>query len=196
MQPFMFEDQTGDVDNTEYADLWDRMTLGVSSFPGPSTPQAPPGSKTLRILELSGRSMRHGFSTAYPNSEAAAVLEFGAGGALGAVRFAWEGAKQPMSQWLHKTRVSKFGKSPICRRFKCSDGQMYTWTFVGKIDCEWHCTTENDYNVARYTLKVPHEPAYRSSGRVLTIEEAYAPFAVELLAALTIMRHLQRQQHL
>ena len=60
------------------------------------------------------------------------------------------------------------------------------------LSLNFKCTNSSGYVVATYNLKPPGEPAYRSSGNALTVYEAYSHLAIELLASLTIMRHVRQ----
>ncbi|TDL18406.1 hypothetical protein BD410DRAFT_793312 [Rickenella mellea] len=181
--PLYLEDRTGLNNNTDYDEIYDRMFLRTSS-----TPPRPGGGMTTTIYELGRRSSRR--STAY--GDPLVVLDFGPNGSLGTILFVQLSMSMPMGHWLRKTAM--FSRS-LSRKFRASDSQEYRWEFSASPDeeiPEWSCTNASGYRVAQYNLKPPGQPAYRTSGNTLTISEAFSDLAVELLASLTIMRHIHQ----
>ncbi|KAI0332283.1 hypothetical protein GY45DRAFT_1274109 [Cubamyces sp. BRFM 1775] len=168
--PFFLEDTTGRITGSEFVDLHNRMHLCLR--------------QTLRdahrvayvIYDLSSRQ----------SSRALATLDFGANNALGTIKIG-DAEHIQMGQYLAKSGryVSK------SRKFRASDGQDYRWTL--QSNGEWQCTNaRSGYHIATYSMKPAGEPHYSgSSGCMLTVEEAYPHLVGELLASLTIMRHIE-----
>ncbi|ETW84873.1 hypothetical protein HETIRDRAFT_473579 [Heterobasidion irregulare TC 32-1] len=177
---YYFEDRTGLVASSDFDEVYDRKFLRVSS-----TPQRTQNAGIM-IYDMGRRSTsyadRHHFYR-----EPAIVLDFGPNGALGTILFTQTAASVPMTQYLRK--VSFFGGT-LFRKFKASDGKEYRWGHRMVADHEWTCLSSEDYIVAHYNLKPPDRPAYGTSGNILTVYETFAPLSTELLASLTIMRHI------
>ncbi|CDO69462.1 hypothetical protein BN946_scf184817.g22 [Trametes cinnabarina] len=114
-------------------------------------------------------------------------MEFNPNGALGTISFPSLATSMPMNQYLRKT--SMFA-GPLSRKFTASNGEDYRWLHRGVKEHEWTCVDSRDYVVAHYTLKPPDQPSYNTSGNILTIYEPWVHIATEILASLTIMRHL------
>ena len=210
--PFILEDRTGDITNTEFDDLYDRMFFGISS-PAPSSTSA---GATIRIFELGARSSPRALAGSHFGRDPAVVLDFGGHGAAsadaGTGLFVRQGVSMPIAAWLRGSKSSN--KSPA-RVFRCSDDEDYTWSVTKAPEgLEWSCTTSRGYVAAQYSPRAPGEPAYASSsGSVLTIYEAYGhiatgecsflmtdyarslltyTFHLELLSALTVVRYIHR----
>ncbi|KAI0686151.1 hypothetical protein C8Q76DRAFT_636411 [Earliella scabrosa] len=182
--PFYLEDRTGQYTGSDFDEIYDRLFLRVAR-PPPS--QAAHFAETTLMVYNTGRrssSQRH---SRPPQRDPAVVLEFGPNGALGTVSFVDSGASMPMAQYLRKT--SMFAGS-LSRKFVAANGEEYRWIHRGVKDHEWSCVDSRDYVVAHYNLKPPEKPAYTTSGNILTIYEPFTHLAVEILATLTIMRHL------
>ncbi|EJD00716.1 uncharacterized protein FOMMEDRAFT_110000 [Fomitiporia mediterranea MF3/22] len=198
--PFLLEDRTGDVLNTEYDELYDRMFFGVTSAPSPSaivSPTSPsrPSSRsvTIKIFELGSRtsSARGGLNF---GRDPVVILDFatapssaahGGFDVLGTILFVRQSVSMPMEKWIRKKGAG------TC--FACSDGETYIWTYRANNETEWTCTTSTGYVVAEYNLRTPYEPKYASSsGNVFSVYESYGHIATELLASLTIVRYMQR----
>ncbi|KAH7888917.1 hypothetical protein F5I97DRAFT_766172 [Phlebopus sp. FC_14] len=170
--PFLLEDKTGRLTGTDFVDINDRLHLRLRCTAQASTHTA------YMILKVT-----HGSASSNP----LVALTFGADNSLGTITFA-SGVSMSMKQYL--TKVSSFG-STRTRKFIGSDGQEYRWSWRSTKDDEWTCTNANQYLVASYSLKVSGEPDYcGSSGCMFTIDEAYPHLAAEMLASLTIMRHI------
>ncbi|KAI8992917.1 hypothetical protein BD414DRAFT_482716 [Trametes punicea] len=165
--PYFLEDRTGRITGSEFVDLHNRMHLTLR--------------QTLRdahrvayvIYDLSSRVPL-------------ATLDFGANNALGTIKIGDSDHIQ-MNQYLTRS-----GSSSKSRKFRASDGQDYRWTL--QSDGEWQCTNaRSGYHIATYSMKPAGEPQYSgSSGCMLTVEEAYPHLVGELLASLTIMRHIEQ----
>lgn len=120
-------------------------------------------------------------------SRALVALAFGPDDSLGTIVFE---SRSPMAMSEYLRRVSLLSSSKS-RKFLASDGEEYQWSWRSTKGHEWTCTGQGQQLIATYTLKVVGEPDYiSSSGCVLTIDEAYPHLAVEILATLTIMRHI------
>ncbi|KAI0765561.1 hypothetical protein BC629DRAFT_1293484 [Irpex lacteus] len=193
--PYFLEDRTGQLSDTEYDDIYDRLFLHVSSS-SPSSPSSPsPQPLTITISSTPRRSSPHSHSHP-PNtrrlstSEPSVTLEFGGSrGALslGSVTFSMKGRKESlgMGTWLRRT--SLFSGS-LSRKFRASDGEEYRWVYRGVEGHEWTLLTAQSTPIAHYTLKHPSKPAYGTSGNVLVVCEAYGNIAIEVLASLIVMR--------
>ncbi|TFY66458.1 hypothetical protein EVG20_g4623 [Dentipellis fragilis] len=208
---YFFEDRTGLVADSDYDDVYDRAFLRVSSAPQRTQ------NAGLSIYDMGQRSTSHGDRRHFYR-DPAVVLDFGPNGALGTIWFPRTGVSVPMPQYLRKVSmfggyVSLIAYSLVChpggermwdtrvdpcfvlrrslfRKFKASDGKEYKWSHRIVADQEWTCLNAENYIVAQYNLKAPDRPAFGTSGNVLTVYEAYAHLSVELLATLTIMRHI------
>ncbi|KAI0769422.1 hypothetical protein BD413DRAFT_477951 [Trametes elegans] len=173
--PFFLEDTTGRLSGSEFVDLHNRMHLSLK--------------QTLRdahhaayvIYDLSSRASRGGLLVPL------ATLDFGSNNALGTVKIG-DGDHVSMNQYL----VKSGGYVSKSRKFRASDGQDYRWTL--QADGDWQCTNaKNGYHIATYSMKPAGEPQYASSsGCMLTVEEAYPHLVGELLASLTIVRHIEQ----
>ncbi|KAH9949144.1 hypothetical protein B0H21DRAFT_820334 [Amylocystis lapponica] len=178
--PFFLEDRTGLFTGSDFDDVYDRLFLRVAPAP------APAADSTLMIYNAGRRSSsQRDYRPA--RRDPSVVLEFGPHGALGKISFVGSSIALPMAQYLRKT--SLFGGS-LSRKFRASDGEEYRWTYKSVDEQEWSCVDAREYPVAHYNLKPSHKPAYSTSGNILTIYEAYASLSVEILASLTIMRHI------
>ncbi|KAH8115628.1 hypothetical protein DFH11DRAFT_1543106 [Phellopilus nigrolimitatus] len=186
--PYILEDRTGDLGNTEFDELYDRMFFGVSCTL--DTPGRTRGAATLKIYELGSRSSTRGFSTAHFGRDPAVIIDFGPGAALGTILFVEQSMSMPMGHWIRKAGPNT---KSVERKFKCSDDQEYRWTHAANAEAEWVCTTSSGYLAAQYKLRAPEEPKYpSSSGNMFTVYESYGHIATELLASLTIVRHIHR----
>jgi len=176
--PIFLEDKTGDITGSEFTDIYNRARLVLRC--------------TLRTAERSAYmvydlSERVESRTGLPAP--AACLDFRPPNALGSVKIR-DGEYVPMGQYLSK--LSPLGTSKA-RKFVASDGQEYRWTWQAGQEDEWVCKNASNYHVASYVLKPAGEPKYNgSSGCTLTIEENFAHLSAELLASLTIMRHIAK----
>ncbi|KAI6002842.1 hypothetical protein EDD15DRAFT_2385443 [Pisolithus albus] len=163
--PYILEDKTGELTGSDFIDINDRLRLRLRC-----TAQAP----------------THGvYDTQL--SRALVALAFGPDDSLGTIVFE---SRSPMAMSEYLRRVSLLSSSKS-RKFLASDGEEYQWSWRSTKGHEWTCTGQGQQLIATYTLKVVGEPDYiSSSGCVLTIDEAYPHLAVEILATLTIMRHI------
>lgn len=185
--PFLFEDRTGNIINTEFDDLYDRMFLGVSNSTDAGARSR--GAATVKIFELGSKSSPR--ATFSPNfgRDPTIVLDFGPGGTPGSILFARQSVSMPMGSWIRKTDAVKIFE----RKFCCSDGEEYKWSHQANVEAEWICTTKSGYTVAQYSFCPPDEEKYTSSsGNVFTVYETHGHIAVELLASLTVVRFMQR----
>ncbi|OCH93236.1 hypothetical protein OBBRIDRAFT_790406 [Obba rivulosa] len=181
--PFFLEDRTGHNASSEFDDVYDRLFLRVATSPERA---GMPGTSTVTIYNADRRSSRQ--RDQRPQGKASVVLEFGHNGGLGRISFVGSSVSMPMNHYLKKTAM--FGTS-LSRKFRASDGEEYKWTHRSLHNQEWTCMDSKGYIVAHYNLKSPEKPAFNTSGNVLTIYEPYAHLAIEILASLTIMRHIE-----
>ncbi|KAI0056655.1 hypothetical protein BV25DRAFT_1549199 [Artomyces pyxidatus] len=179
---YFFEDRTGLVTGSDFDEVYDRMFLRVSA-----TPQRTQNAG-LMVYDMGQRSTSQGDrDRRHFYREPAIVLDFGPRGALGTVHFTKGAVSVPMQQYLRK--ASLFGGS-LFRKFKATDGKEYQWSHRIVAGYEWSCLNSENYVIAQYNLKSPDRPAYGTSGNVLTVYEGYVHLSVEILASLTIMRHI------
>jgi len=180
--PYILEDRSGIYNDSDFDDIYDRLFLRIAE----SSHDAE--TSVLMIYDMGRRSSRRRDSRHF-DRHPAVVLEFGTNGTPGNIHFMEPPAAFtiPMYQYLRKTTI--FGSS-LFRRFKGSDGREYRWNYRSTEGQEWSCVTGANNLVAHYNLKRPDVPAFYVSGNVLTIHESYSHLAMELLASLTIMRHI------
>ncbi|KZT63793.1 hypothetical protein DAEQUDRAFT_699678 [Daedalea quercina L-15889] len=181
--PYYLEDRSGLYTGSDFDDIYDRLFLRVARPPG-SPADGPPAA--LMIYNVGRRSSNQRDYRPIQR-EPAVVLEFGSNATLGRISFMGSSVSIPMNQYLKK--ITLFGGS-LVRKFQASNGEEYKWTYKSNLDHEWSCTDSRNYMVAHYSLKPPNKPAFRTSGNTLTINEAHASVAIEILASLTIMRHI------
>lgn len=166
--PYLLEDKTGKLTGSHFVDINDRLRL------------------TLRCTTREATHTTYIIYTTTAGTDPVVTLSFGSNNSLGTITFG-SGPQVPMNSFLEPS-PNENAKS---RKFIGSDGQQYRWSWRTTQSEEWTCTNTGNQQVASYSLKVPGEPEYdHSSGCVLTIEEAYPHLAVEMLASLTIMRHI------
>jgi len=179
--PYTLEDRTG-LQNTDFDEIYDRIFLRVARLPQQSN------SLVTMIYNTGQRSSRHRDSLPFRHSPSV-TLDFGLDESLGNISFQHLNPRPtiPMSRYLRKT--SLFGGS-LSRKFMGSDGREYRWSHRSVPEQEWSCATAENYLVAHYDLKPPDVRAYGTSGNTLTIYEAFSHLTIELLASLTIMRHI------
>ncbi|THH02232.1 hypothetical protein EW026_g632 [Hermanssonia centrifuga] len=211
--PYYLEDRTGVFTGSDFDDMYDRMFLRVSPPPShlshaPSSPASPSPFSLMIYASTRRSSTQKEYAYAYRErnpsmrqGEPAIVLEFGPRGALGNATFIGpsvgkDGKEKStgvttetifMGHWLKKTGM--FSGS-LSRKFRASDGEEYRWMHQGAEGQEWTLVDSRDYLIAHYNLKPQSKPAYTTSGNVLTIHEAFGHLSVEILASLTIMRHI------
>ncbi|GBE80294.1 hypothetical protein SCP_0300090 [Sparassis crispa] len=176
--PYFLEDQSGDLAGSEFVDLYKRISLTVRCTLRSDTHTA------YMVYDMTSRGVNRG-GLLVP----LACLDFGAGHALGTIKV---GEKEAVNMSDYLTKLSPLGSSKQ-RKFVASDGQEYRWKWRSDADDEWTCVNSSGYHVASYSLKPAGEPQYQSSsGCVLTVEESYPHLIGELLASLTIMRHIAK----
>ncbi|EMD31822.1 hypothetical protein CERSUDRAFT_88691 [Gelatoporia subvermispora B] len=181
--PYFLEDRSGQLASTELDDIYDRLFLRIATAPAHT---GLPGTSTVTIYTADRRSSRQ--RDHRPQGKPTVVLDFGHNGGLGKISFVGSSVSMPMSHYLKKTAM--FGTS-LSRKFRASDGEEYKWTYRTLHNQEWTCMDSKGYIVAHYNLKSPEKPAFNTSGNVLTIYDPYAHLVIEILASLTIMRHIE-----
>ncbi|KAG2154353.1 uncharacterized protein EDB93DRAFT_154911 [Suillus bovinus] len=166
--PYLLEDKTGRLTGSHFVDINDRLRL------------------TLRCTARESTHTTYKIYNAATGTDPVVILNFGSNNSLGTITFG-SGPQVSMNSFLEHSA----NESARSRKFIGSDGQQYRWGWRTTQSEEWTCTNTSNQQVASYSLKVPGEPEYdHSSGCVLTIEEAYPHLAAEMLASLTIMRHI------
>ncbi|KIM53848.1 hypothetical protein SCLCIDRAFT_138116 [Scleroderma citrinum Foug A] len=186
--PYTFEDRTGDIKDSDFDDIYDRMFLRVASYP-----HASPGrATTLALYVMARRSTRHR-DVRHLERQPSVILEFGeAHLGLGTIHFTQSPSSTvsiPMNNYLKKTTL--FGGS-LSRKFRASDGREYRWQYQSVDGHEWTCLSEEGYIVAHYDLRPPNIAVYGVSGNTFTVHDAYSSLCVDILASLTIMRYIAK----
>jgi len=165
--PYIFEDKAGDFRGPEFHELHERMRLCIR-------PVRSGDAQAAYVLSSTRQGTDH------------ICLAFGPNNALGTICIGQNGVHVQMDKYLSKPSTSS-----TARQFRACDGQVYTWSCKSVTGNEWTCLNANNYIVSSYSLKPPKEPPYHSSsGALFAIDENYPHIAVELLATLTIMRHI------
>ncbi|GLB33142.1 hypothetical protein LshimejAT787_0100270 [Lyophyllum shimeji] len=179
--PYILEDRTGSLTATDFDDLYDRIFFHIARVP-----ERP----TTMIYSMNIRGSRHRDSLPF-NQQPIVVLDFSPDEKLGTISYMQKpyNISLPMHRYLRKTTL--FGSS-LFRKFVASDGREYKWghrIFEGQ---EWSCTTMDNHLVAHFDLNPPNVRPYdpNVSGHYLTVYEHFFPLTLELLASLTIMRHI------
>ncbi|THU90300.1 hypothetical protein K435DRAFT_760451 [Dendrothele bispora CBS 962.96] len=180
--PYVFEDRTGQLLGSDFDDMYDRLFFRVSR-PVPNKP-------VTMIYDMGRRATRHRDSLPFKR-DPIAILEFGQGESLGNITYCTQKGSTnvsiPMNRYLRKT--SLFGGS-LSRKFTGSDGREYRWSYRTTPGQEWTLTTGDNYLVAHFDLKPPDVWVMDVSGNTLTVYETFIHLSVEILATLTIMRHI------
>ncbi|KAI1790631.1 hypothetical protein LXA43DRAFT_476333 [Ganoderma leucocontextum] len=187
--PYYLEDRTGHYTGTDFDEIYDRLFLRIAR---PSPAQSAHYSETTLMIYDTGRRSASPRLSRPPPREPSIILEFAANGALGTIEFVESRMSMPMGQYLRKT--SMFAGS-LSRKFTAANGEEYRWIYHAVKDHEWSCVDSRDYVVAHYNLKPSEKQAYNTSGNVLTIYEPFTHLSIEILATLTIMRHLAAEKY-
>ncbi|KAK1233214.1 hypothetical protein PQX77_003638 [Marasmius sp. AFHP31] len=180
--PYIFEDRTGAINTSDFDDMYDRQFYTVAR----TVPHVP----ITKIYKMERRSSRHrNRMSGYHNPLIA--LEFQPDEALGKITFNMPDGRTftlPMGSYLRK--ISIWGGSRS-RKFVACDGVEYRWNYRAVPGHEWTCTTAAENTlVAHFNLKPPQDRVYDVSGNTLTIYEQFIHLAPEIIATLTIMRHI------
>ncbi|KAJ8518513.1 hypothetical protein ONZ45_g4438 [Pleurotus djamor] len=173
---YTLEDRTALISSSDFDDIYDRLFLRVARNPR---------STSTRIYKMKHRSSRHRDSQPFTN-EPVVILDFASDESLGNITFTQAKFTVPMSRYLRKT--SLFGGS-LSRKFTGSDGREYTWNRSCVQGQEWTCTTDNMI-VGHYDLKPVQQRVYGTSGNTLKVYQPFFHMAIEIVASLTIMRHI------
>ncbi|KDQ52036.1 hypothetical protein JAAARDRAFT_40639 [Jaapia argillacea MUCL 33604] len=182
---YMLEDRTGLLTRTDFDDIYERLFLRIAQ-----SPQQSADASFSMIYDMGRRSSASGSDERrHYHYQPSVVLQFGHDASLGTIHFAHASGSLsiPMSRYLRKS--SFLGRS-LSRKFKASDGQDYKWDYRVVQSQEWTCLSPDNHIIAHYDLKPADKLAYGSSGNLLTIREEFAHLAIEILASLTIMRHI------
>ncbi|KAK7444004.1 hypothetical protein VKT23_015401 [Stygiomarasmius scandens] len=179
--PYVFEDRTGQLNGSDFDDMYDRLFFRVSR-PVPSKP-------VTMIYDMGRRATRHRDSLPFQR-DPIAILEFGPAESLGNITYCTPKSTNvpiPMNRYLRRT--SLFGRS-LSRKFTGSDGREYRWSHRTTPGQEWTLTTGTEnYLVAHFDLKPPDVWVMDVSGNTLTVYEAFVHLSV---ATLTVMRHIEQ----
>ncbi|KAJ7618587.1 hypothetical protein FB45DRAFT_1033788 [Roridomyces roridus] len=182
--PYVLEDRTGAHTTSDFDDIYDRLFFHVATAPQRS------GSSATMIYTMPRRASRHRDSQPIHHTPAA-VCEFLPDGSLGTVSFTQPAGTLTIPMGSYLRRTSLFGRS-LSRKFICSDGREYKWSYRSVEGQEWTCTNSENYLVAHYDLKPADVRAFGVSGNSLTIYEAFGHLSLELVASLTILRHMKQ----
>ncbi|KII89241.1 hypothetical protein PLICRDRAFT_175456 [Plicaturopsis crispa FD-325 SS-3] len=182
--PYVLEDKTGSFANSDWDEIYDRIFLRVSR--SPQVTDRP----LYMIHDMGRRSSRVGDARHLTRSPSV-IMDFTPNETIGIVHFIQQSrtVSLPIHRYLRKT--SMFGSS-LSRKFQASDGREYRWCRKITEGQEWSCISADNHNIAHYDFKPPHVPAFGSSGNMLTIQEPFKYLTVELLASLTMMRHIEQ----
>ncbi|KAF9059770.1 hypothetical protein BDP27DRAFT_1385689 [Rhodocollybia butyracea] len=177
--PYIFEDRTGQLYGSDFDDMYDRLFYRVARDPHQTS---------TMIYDMGRRASRHRDSLPFQRSPIV-ILDFENDYSLGKICYARNNdASIPMNRYLKKTSI--FGGS-LSRKFTGSDGREYRWSYRSMRGQEWTCMTgPENFIVAHFDLKPADVQVYDVSGNTLTIFEQFIPLSVEILASLTIMRHI------
>ncbi|KJA23392.1 hypothetical protein HYPSUDRAFT_201414 [Hypholoma sublateritium FD-334 SS-4] len=174
--PLFLEDKSGRLSGAEYVDMYGRMRLLLT-----------------RSVHDEDETVYHIYDqtedSAHRNTPAI-TLKFGSRHALGTITFRGYPPKD-MAQYI--SQVNDVA-GPTLRRFFASDGREYRWGWRKVEGEEWTCTNSDAEVVADYSLKHPggyHDPP-SSGGAMLTVTEEFSYLATEMLASVSIMRHILR----
>ncbi|RDB20264.1 hypothetical protein Hypma_012682 [Hypsizygus marmoreus] len=194
--PYILEDRTGSNTATDFDDLYDRIFFRIARVPDRTT---------TMIYSMNIRGSRHRDSLPF-NQQPIAILDFAQDERLGNISYVQHphNLTMPMHRYLRKT--SLFGAS-LLRKFTASDGLEYKWGHRVIEGQEWslhtllsltqavsrpECTTMDNYLIAHFDLNPPNVRSYDPSvsGNYLTIYQHSFHLTLELVASLTIMRHI------
>ncbi|KAJ7580255.1 hypothetical protein C8J56DRAFT_278571 [Mycena floridula] len=178
--PYVFEDRTGSTTLSDFDDIYDRLFFRIARVERTTS--------TL-IYDMPRRASRHRDSQVFQRPPLIS-LDFMPDESLGTITlFHLNPLPIPMGRYLRKSSFM-FGGS-LSRKFLGSDGREYKWNHRVVAGQEWTCTTvAENYAVAHFDLKPPDVHVYKVSGNNFTISESFIHLAPELLATLTIMRHI------
>ncbi|KAG8713108.1 hypothetical protein FRC08_013685 [Ceratobasidium sp. 394] len=177
---FYLIDETGSLTTTQFRDVEDRLTVRLDC-----TMNRP--ERAVVMLTVSGGTESHlvsapGRPDFHGTISPDAVLDYGAKGiALGSVQFGRN--CMLMDKYLRRSGSS----SSHCRKFIGSDGMEYKWQ-AGTDGHEWSLTNAAGYHVADYSRSDVLIPGRRTS--CLSICGTWIHLSVEIIASLTIMRHI------
>ncbi|KAF8890436.1 hypothetical protein BD779DRAFT_1610850 [Infundibulicybe gibba] len=185
--PFVFEDRTGSNTSSDFDDIYDRLFFRVARAQSRTT---------TMIYDMDRRASRHRDTLPFTRGPSV-VLEFMPDESLGTVSFVHQAQLSAQCPGTCGRRPSLAGAVPVAsnaslsRKFHGSDGREYKWDHHSVQGQEWTCTSGADNQlVAHYNLKPPGVRAYDVSGHTLTVYEDFSYLALEILASLTIMRHI------
>ncbi|KAH7333574.1 hypothetical protein B0J17DRAFT_675898 [Rhizoctonia solani] len=180
---FYLIDETGSLTNTQFRDVEDRLTVRLDC-----TMHRP--ERAVVMLTVSGGTQSHlvsapGRPDFHGTIAPDAVLDYGAKGiALGSIQYGQN--TMPMDKYLKRSSMTSGS-----RKFIGSDGMEYKWQSTGD-GCDWSLTNAAGYHVADYTRSDVLIPGRRTS--CLNICGSWIHISVEIIASLTIMRHIAQHR--
>ncbi|EIN11165.1 hypothetical protein PUNSTDRAFT_42512 [Punctularia strigosozonata HHB-11173 SS5] len=166
--PYLLTDSSGSLSGTDYKDMYDRMHIALRRTAHDNIRTA------YMIYDRHDRTrmIRGGCP------DPVVVIDFPNDGSAGQISIR-DSDFVPTHRYL--TAVSN-GR----RRFVTRDGTEYFWVRDNAKD-QYTCITNSNYSAALY-VKEPNATQY-----VLDIQEAYVGHAIEIIATLTILRHLEKR---
>ncbi|CAE6421302.1 unnamed protein product [Rhizoctonia solani] len=176
---FYLIDETGSLTSTQFRDVEDRLTVRLDC-----TMNRP--ERAVIMITVAGGTQSHCVSARtqadfHGSISPDAVLDYGAKGvALGSIQFGRNAMH--MDKYLRRSSMTSGS-----RKFIGSDGMEYKWQSVGDGN-DWSLTNAAGYHVADYTRSDVLIPGRRTS--CLNICGSWIHLSVEIIASLTIMRHV------
>ncbi|KAF9447903.1 hypothetical protein P691DRAFT_801665 [Macrolepiota fuliginosa MF-IS2] len=187
--PLIFEDMRGSLRDTLLRDLEGRGSFRVRTWDPPdehmgirirgSIQNSPRGNRAV-FVEWGKRS-GEGFLHVETREGPELLLDF--------------------TKYLPIVDPEKYTPETIgtaTRRFTSFlDAKEYTWQYhpPENLEMEWECVNLEGETVAYWSLKLPLEPEYDSSGCTLTISQGYDMLSLEMIATCFTIRTWQKQCH-
>ncbi|KAG8935611.1 hypothetical protein FRC02_007322 [Tulasnella sp. 418] len=175
--PLFLEDATGIITRTEFSDLYDRIHISI----------APSSSSTARVaIRSSARSC------------ADCIIDLPQRIDSKSASITFAGSQTiPIENYLKRVRGAP-AYSPA-RKFVASDSQSYTWAQSPSASPDpctstWTCKNEvTGQVIADYSFNDATITGSKCAA-ILTVEEGWNCLLVELLATLTIVRHIAKNK--
>ncbi|KAG8905291.1 hypothetical protein FRB99_000264 [Tulasnella sp. 403] len=173
--PLFLEDATGNpMGPTNFVDLYDRLQITMSTLPSTY-----PDRALLALRFVNGRQVSGvpDCVVDLPKRVEQATVSYNGGQSI------------PVESYLR--RIKGLSSRSPSRKFTASDSHSYTWSLnqQDKSTMTWVCTNSQGAVVAEYAS---NDQAITGSkcAAVLTVEEAWSAIVLELLATLTLCRHI------